>query len=77
MLAYRRDMFRVSWSGFVPTWAGGECTDRTDVDAHVALVTFEIVTFVGNDSWDELRLLPHRLLRPATLDHVLPLRGRL
>src|ERR1035437_9291593 len=50
MCADRRGVLHLPWARLISVWAGGECTDRTDINAHSAFFfALQILFLVGHN----------------------------
>src|ERR1035441_6008000 len=49
MCADRRGVLHLPWARLISVWAGGECADRADVNAHPAFLALEMLVLVGHN----------------------------
>src|SRR5581483_11502784 len=49
MRADRRGVFHLPGACLITIWAGGECTNRADVDAHPAFLALQMLILVGHN----------------------------
>src|ERR1017187_1254169 len=49
MRANRRGVLHLPWARLISVWAGGECTDRADINAHSAFLALQMLVLVGHN----------------------------
>ena len=49
MCADRRGVLHLPWARLISVWAGSECTDRADINAHSAFLALQMLVLVGHN----------------------------